>query len=169
MTIAYLRQPPALTASLGALGAWVRLLGHAAEIEAGGVIAGAAAYVDRQWMIAVGLSREEVDLVVAAGLATWRGQDLHVGGYDVMAEQRVRTARKNGAGGGRPPKRNPRVNPSDNPRGNPSGTHGETTSDRSTSVRTRANGTHASPWGAPDASADDIAALERALADGLDP
>ena len=117
----FLRSPPACFAAGSALGTWLRLYSYAAEIEQGGTIPGCASYSDREWLALAQVTKGEVDETVVAGLCDRRDPDLLVLGYDRGAAQKVRAARENGRGGGRPPRRpkggtgKPNAKPSDNP------------------------------------------------------
>lgn len=112
----FLRAAPAVGASNTAIGAWIRLYSHAAEIEAGGVIPGAAGHDDRRWLSTAMLTVAEVAEAVSAGLCEWRGADLAINGYDVEGEMKVRACRENGKNGGRPPRT--KTKPNGKPNGN---------------------------------------------------
>jgi hypothetical protein len=118
---AYLRADPAVGASTAALGAWLRLYSYGAELEAGGLIPGAAGHDDRRWLSLAMVTRAEVEDAVAAGLCEWRGDDLAIGGYDVDGEAKVHACRLNGKSGGRPPKT--KAEPGGKPSGKPNGNH----------------------------------------------
>ena len=101
----------AVDAPVEALGAWVRLAVHAAELEdpcgdypfCWGRIAGSEGWSDRAWMRAVGVTRAEVDLAVEHGLADWEPDgNLLVRGFDLAGLDAVRSRRQNGSKGGRP-------------------------------------------------------------------
>lgn len=115
LLIAQLRAAPAVSATNADIGGWVRLSGYSAEHETGGVIPNGRSFDDRRWLTMTGVTRAEVDEVVSAGLATWRGEDLVIHGYDLDGEQKVRACRENGKSGGRPPKTQTK------PNGKPSG------------------------------------------------
>lgn len=111
----FVRSPLAIGASVAALGAWTRLYSHAADVETGGLILGAAGRDDRWWLSLAMLTVAEVDAAVDAGLVEWRGADLIVHGYDLEGEAKVRSRRANGRLGGRP-KAN--AKPNAKPKGN---------------------------------------------------
>lgn len=80
------RQPRWKLASCAARGSWVSLAGFCAETENGGIIAGAKAYTDDQWMALVQCRASDIAGAVAAGLLTWDGDNLCVEGYDFHGE-----------------------------------------------------------------------------------
>lgn len=104
----------ASSASDAAVGAWVRLLVLASELEVqdgedplAGRLAGAAAWTDRALLSATGTDRAGLAEAVAAGLVRVDGQDVVVRGYDADAHAKVATLRGNGKYGklgGRPGK-----------------------------------------------------------------
>lgn len=109
-------------ATAAARGAWVSVAGYCADEENGGRIAGAKAWTTRLWMQRAGVTAEEVADAVAAHLATWDGDDLVVGGYDLVGEKTYQ-ARRQGGRDASPPGINPRTGePARGTRtGNPSG------------------------------------------------
>lgn len=86
-----------LAASIAARGAWVCLAGYCADEENAGRIAGAQGWCSRMWMQLAGLEAHDVATAVAAGLATWEGEDLVVAGYDRIGEEAYQAKRKQAA------------------------------------------------------------------------
>jgi hypothetical protein len=122
--LTFLRSGPALRAPDDALGAWLRLYAYAAELEAGGVIAGARGFGPREWTYGAGTSPEAVSQAVRAGLCEWDGDDLVVSGYDLKGQRAVENRRGNGVfgkTGGRPKKEKVKDNEEKNPHLKPSG------------------------------------------------
>jgi hypothetical protein len=109
---------PAAAADDAAIGAWVRVLSLAAELELGdqhdaiskrhplgeGRIPGCRQWTDAQWMRTTGTSAGGVEALVGARLARWHGDDLLIAGYDCWGERAYDAKRGNGAKGGRPTK-----------------------------------------------------------------
>jgi len=84
------------------VGTHLRLRGACAARLNGGRLAGAKAWTARDWFTGAHVDRDEVDAVVAAGLARWESQDLLVADYDSGPEEvyrarveRVAEARSN--------------------------------------------------------------------------
>ena len=108
----------ALDADDAALGAWLRLVVHAADLELGegdrdfgeGRIPCCQDWSGRAWLRAVGTDRGGVEAAVEAGLARWDGNDLLVRGYDLRAERAYQARRTNAS---MPPR------PGSRPRGRP--------------------------------------------------
>lgn len=99
------------------------LLGLCVRAENGGVIVGCQEWNDRAWLLAVGATRAEIDLVVAHKLAAWwREKNLRVFHYDIEGEKRCRRLRRQAkkAANARYAKGNPTL-PHGMPHGIPSG------------------------------------------------
>lgn len=114
------------------IGAWVSILAYASKTEAYlpppqeqnlrvdpltiGLIRGARPWTDREWLVAAHVDRSEVAAVVAARLAAWVGEDLHVRGYDARgqrAHDAHRGVSRNEPGDGKAPRGRPRKNQMD--------------------------------------------------------
>ncbi len=79
-----------------ALGAAVCLLATCARAENGGRIAGAKAMSARALVLLANVTATDLAAVVSAGLATWDGEDLVMGGYDHQGEAVLRGRSKGG-------------------------------------------------------------------------
>lgn len=93
----------ALEVSHEALGAWTRMMSYATsdEVESGRLV-GARAWNDRRWLICCQVSPSDVEVVVAAGLAVWDGDDLVLAGFDddgLAALKKKRAQGKHGSKG----------------------------------------------------------------------
>ena len=110
---------------------WLNLIGWCCSQENGGVIENAADWSDRKWQQLCGVTKEEATLVSALYQLGTNG-DLVVSLYPISKEQEViakrKTAKLNGAKGGRPPKetkKEPTPVILENPDHNPNVTQGE--------------------------------------------
>jgi hypothetical protein len=92
-----LRSPEYIGSSPAERGTWLSVLAYAAEIECGGRLIGAAAWKDRQWQQACGVTLKEMR--AAARLLRMDGDDVLVNGYPVAKETQVRQARGIGMAG----------------------------------------------------------------------
>lgn len=81
---------------------WLCLLAHCADVENGGRIASCRGWKCRKWQQLCGVTAAEIGRT--CGLWSWDGDDLIVHHYPLDKESQVRSARANGAKGGRPPK-----------------------------------------------------------------
>jgi len=130
----FMTTPPAMDADCAALGAWIRVLSYCTSdgVETDRLV-GAKLWKDREWLTRAHVSAAEVEHAVTAGLASWRGDDLVVDGYDEEGERKVKLLRSNGrfgALGGRPrgvqkvakpPREKPLRGVDQKPMGNPQG------------------------------------------------
>ncbi len=129
------RSPHFVKASCASIGAWLRVHLYCCEQENGGILAGAATWSDRQWLMACGVTKKEVraagPLLLDDGVSITvteysRDKELQVrqnrenggAGGKVKTSAKTQAARANGLYGGRPP--NPSENPSENRTANPS-------------------------------------------------
>ena len=114
----FVRTGPPAAATDEVVGAWMRLLLLACEMEKGvqtatvtqanplgeGRISDCKSWDEKRWLRAAGT--DAVEKVIAAGLARWQRDDLHVAGYDCWGEKAYQSKRKtgriNGLKGGRP-------------------------------------------------------------------
>lgn len=110
-----LGQRAAQDGNYAAVGAWLMLNVHAADLELGegepphtDVPVGTARIVaceewsDRRWLTRTAVDRVGVRAAVEAGLAEWDGNDLLVHGYDLKGQQAAESHRVAGRKGGRP-------------------------------------------------------------------
>lgn len=86
------------TANKGAVETWLRVLAYCCEQENGGIIAGAASWSDRQWMITCGVSGD--DIANAGQLICVDGESIVVSCYPSDKEKEVKKDRLNGRKGG---------------------------------------------------------------------
>lgn len=100
------------------VGAWLRLISFAGELESGILtksvkkyrrlgearIAGCLDWDERHWIVSAGVVRASADRLLIAGLARWDGHDLVLAGYDCWGQQSYVEHRKHAAKGGRPKK-----------------------------------------------------------------
>lgn len=93
-----LRSPDFLAAKPGTLETWLRVLAYCCEQENGGFIAGAAEWVDRQWLGACGVTRAEVEN--AAPLLRQTPGGISVAEYPREKENEVQIKRAAGKLGG---------------------------------------------------------------------
>jgi hypothetical protein len=125
--LALLRGPELSTATPAELGVWLKLTAYCAANENGGLIAGAATWNDRHWLIRCGVTGKEVAGVT--NLLKTEGNDIRVAFYPSEKEEEVKRNRENGKRGGRPkynqvdnhpvnPPVNSPVNPIDSQPGN---------------------------------------------------
>lgn len=111
----WLREPEFIGSEPTARATWFCVLSHCCELENHGRIKGARSWKDRQWQQTCGVTLQEVDS--AAPLLTWDGEDLIVWRYPTekqtevqhlreaggkKTQRKARSARLNGALGGRP-------------------------------------------------------------------
>jgi len=99
---AYARSVEFLSAPPAARGHWFAAQNYVSEREAGGLIAGCRSWRSRQWKVALGPhgSVAAVAAMVDAHLATWRGNDLQLSGYDLTSERNYQRQREGGRRGG---------------------------------------------------------------------
>lgn len=99
-----LREPPFIGSEPVARATWLCVMAYCVELENGGRIQGARLWKDRQWQQTCGVMLSEV--LSAALLLTWEGDDLIVWSYpyekQVEVLSRRETAQQNGKRGGRP-------------------------------------------------------------------
>lgn len=146
-----LRSPEVIGSSPAERGTWLMVMAYCAEQENGGRLAGGAAWKDRQWQQACGVTLREIQS--ATRLFTLEGDDVVVRLYPVEKQKVVQqnreigraggraqsdakadAARRNGAGGGRP------NNPSENPSGEPTTTQAKTQADGGEEPKPKPNG-----------------------------
>jgi hypothetical protein len=92
-----LRSPEYVGSSPTERGTWLSVLAYACEIECGGRLPGAAAWKDRQWQQACGVTLREIKS--AYRLLRADGDDLLVNGYPLASEKQVVEGRKNAKAG----------------------------------------------------------------------
>lgn len=89
-----MRKPEVTSCELSELGTWLRLSCYSAGQENGGTIKDCAKWTDRQWMIACGVSAE--DVARKCSLWHWRSCNLIVAMYPVEREREVAAKRAAG-------------------------------------------------------------------------
>lgn len=94
-----LRSPEFIGSEPVARATWLCLLGYCVDQENGGRIKGGAAWKDRQWQQAAGVTTAEV--LDAAPLIIVDGEDVLVHGYPAEKEAEVRAKRAAGQAGGK--------------------------------------------------------------------
>jgi len=85
------------------LGIWLRLMAYCASQENGGTIMNCIGWTDRQWWVAAGISREELE-GLKSRLWTWSGSQvgvLWVYGYPKDQEALMKAKREGGKKGAR--------------------------------------------------------------------
>jgi len=86
-------------------GVWLSLQLHCVAIENGGIIANCRDWTSRQWLLSVGIEKDEV--ADSCDLWHFEGSDLHVWNYPIHKQKQVEIGRAqghHGVKGGRPPK-----------------------------------------------------------------
>jgi hypothetical protein len=112
-------------ATCEALGAWVRMLTNAYRLENGGSYEESSEHSSRQWMSIAGVTTEEVETVVAAGLAEWQGVNLVIFGYDKAQQEKAQNRSKKATLANAARWGNPRRIATGTPRRNPEEIRGE--------------------------------------------
>lgn len=102
-------------------GAWLSLMFHCVAIENEGVMLGAGAWSEREWLKTCSLSFEDLGIDEdekvreSSPLWDWRGEDLHLLFYPHHHAARMEAMREGGKKGGRPRKADVVENPPLNP------------------------------------------------------
>lgn len=114
----YIGSKPVLRAT------WLNLLVYCAKQENSGIIVNCRAWGNDTWAQIAGLRRAEVH--TDSQLWSWEGDDLHVWGYPIQNQERVKTLRNTGRLGGkasgesrRSTKPEPNASPSAEPNASP--------------------------------------------------
>lgn len=95
-----LREEPWVSAPTIAVGAWVKLVVRASELEVETIPLKRGA--SRAWIVTANVSTSDINSAITAGLAEWRDNGLFVLGFDHDGLQNVERKRENGRLGGRP-------------------------------------------------------------------
>lgn len=97
ITLRVLRSAEFVGADVAALGTWLRVVGYCVDQENGGLIKGAADWDDRSWMLACGVTADDVEK--AAPVLSMVGVDLVALGYPTEQEEAYRIQREAGRRG----------------------------------------------------------------------
>lgn len=99
-----LRSADFANAKPGAIETWLRVLAYSCEQENGGRLAGAVAWTERAWLMACGVTKQEIEN--AKPLLFDDGVDFFIAEYPTEKEHEIKAKRKAGMEGGKKRARN---------------------------------------------------------------